>query len=140
MSDIVLSIRPRHLGNILAGTKTIELRRKVPARPVEQAWLYETRPRSEIVAIAGVTPVGGGFSGYDDQGLHPGYPPARFWHNWGHQCGVTADEFFEYFKGAPLAYGFRIDWVTEERPMPITELGLKRAPQSWCYAPELGDR
>ena len=49
MTDAVFSIKPYFADAILDGSKTIELRKVAPKRPVERAWIYATAPVMRIV-------------------------------------------------------------------------------------------
>jgi predicted transcriptional regulator len=65
-------------------------------------------------------------------------PPDELWGHLGARTGVTREEFDAYFDGRDEAHGIGVF-----RPRrfigrwSITDLGLKRPPQSWCYVPEV---
>ncbi len=44
MTDAIFSIKPYFADAILDGSKTVELRKVAPKRPVERAWIYATAP------------------------------------------------------------------------------------------------
>jgi len=58
----------------------------------------------------------------------------RYWNNaYGNTIQLTYAEIAKYGKGKPL-YGWRIsDLKIYDKPKELSEFGLKRAPQSWCY-------
>ena len=126
MRDIVASIHPRHAQAILDRTKTVELRRKVwrMGTVIDRMFIYETTPTMLVVGVARV-------------GICHTMPPERLWGHLGARTGVTREEFDEYFDGRDEAHGIEVF-----RPRrfigrwSITDLGLKRPPQSWCYVPE----
>ena len=49
MNDAVFSIKPYFADAILDGSKTVELRKVAPKRPVERAWIYATAPVMRII-------------------------------------------------------------------------------------------
>ena len=49
MTDAVFSIKPYFADAILDGSKTVELRKVTPKRPVERAWIYATAPVMSII-------------------------------------------------------------------------------------------
>lgn len=53
MCDILISIRPKHVEDILSGKKTVELRRRAPRVPVgTRVWIYSTLPDANIRLVA----------------------------------------------------------------------------------------
>ena len=128
MRDIVASIHPRHAQAILDGTKTVELRRKVwrMGAEIDRMFLYETAPTSALV-------------GHVRVGVCRTMPPDELWGHLGARTGVTREEFDAYFDGRDEAHGIGLEWSCRyDHPHPITDLGLERPPQSWCYVPEPG--
>ena len=119
---IVASIHPQHSQAILDGTKTVELRRRLPKRDADWVLIHETAPTSMVV---GHVEVYGVLTG-----------PARFfWEQFAGRVGeVSEAEFHAYFDGMELAQGLLlfnpVRWST---PLPIDLLGLTRPPQSWGY-------
>jgi len=53
-SAIVLSVKPRFANLIVAGSKRVEFRRAVPARPVRTIALYSSSPVQAIIALVDV--------------------------------------------------------------------------------------
>jgi predicted transcriptional regulator len=49
MTDAIFSIRPYFADAILDGSKTVELRKVAPKKPVERVWIYATAPVMHIV-------------------------------------------------------------------------------------------
>lgn len=49
MTDAIFSIKPYFADAILDGSKTVELRKVAPKRPVERAWIYATAPVMHII-------------------------------------------------------------------------------------------
>ena len=52
------------------------------------------------------------------------------------QCCLTRDELFVYTQGL-CAFGWHIsDLIIYDNPKDLSDFGMKRPPQSWCYAEE----
>jgi len=91
--SILLSIRPRFAEAILAGTKTVELRRTPPRLDVPtEVLLYASQPTCAIVGTCRVDKI-------------LAYTPAGLWRLIGRHTGVTHGEFKLYFQGVSTAYG-----------------------------------
>lgn len=90
--NILISVHPRHVDNMVSGTKTVELRR----RPLKLAsgcrvWIYCTLPRGSVEAVGTVAEV-------------VVASPSAIWRDYGKQCGITKAEFDAYYEGASTAY------------------------------------
>lgn len=90
--NILISVHPRHVDNMVSGTKTVELRR----RPLKLAsgcrvWIYCTLPRGSVEAVGTVAEV-------------VAASPSAIWRDYGKQCGITKAEFDAYYEGASTAY------------------------------------
>lgn len=90
--DILISVHPRHVDNMVRGRKTVELRR----RPLKLAdgcrvWVYCTLPRGSVEVLGIVRTV-------------VAAPPSIIWRDYGGQSGVTKVEFDAYYEGADTAY------------------------------------
>ena len=52
---------------------------------------------------------------------------------------IPKNLFDEYAKGADRLYAYRLENpIRYGKPKTLSDIGLKRAPQSWCYLPETG--
>ena len=121
---ILISIHPEYAEKILTGEKTFELRRRLPLEKPDRMVIYATAPISAVVGTAEVT---------DTIDL----PLTELWKRVKKSAFLTLDEFHEYFKPQDRGKAFVLS--NPKRfpfPAPITEYGLKRAPQSWQYLPE----
>jgi len=123
---LLISIQPRFANAILAGTKTIELRRTAPTlQPEALAFIYSSSPTKALVGWATVeeTVVA---------------TPTDLWKEHQESAGVTSAEFEEYFSGTTSAYGLRLSTVIRaDHEISLTALrtyGLQ-PPQSWRYVP-----
>jgi predicted transcriptional regulator len=123
---LLISIRPQWVREILAGRKTVELRRRPPPliKPV-RALIYETWPSCRLRATCLMGPVRSDL-------------PLALWREVGlHSC-VSREEYDVYFQGRRKAHGIDIRDVLE-MPSHLT-LGWLRSetgfvpPQSWAWA------
>jgi predicted transcriptional regulator len=127
--DFVLSIKPEYATKIIAGQKTVELRRRFPTSTVTGAivYVYATVPIQAVIGWATIAEV---------QVL----PIAEIWKKYNAVAHIGDDDFKEYFgdlkEGCVLVL---------ERPEaldpPISLAALKEnlrfvPPQSFCYADE----
>lgn len=123
---MVLSIRPRHVSDILEGTKTVELRRTRPRIELGQpVAIYGTSPVSAVVATCRITRVESGPPG----GLKARVMP---------RAALSSAEFDEYFDGARCAVAIHLaDVAPLERAVTLADLRLRRTgyhpPQSWHF-------
>jgi len=100
---------------ILAGEKTVELRRQRPRDVTgQQVVLYATTPEKQLKGIARVTEI-------------RTLPPQNLWHFVEHQGCVSHDEYQRYFAGSDQAVGiFLADAIAFEHP-----LSLETLRQAW---------
>lgn len=90
--NILISVHPRHVDNMVTGRKTVELRR----RPLKlssgcRVWIYCTLPRGSVEAVGIVAKV-------------VAASPSAIWRDFGTQCGISKAEFDAYYDGASTAY------------------------------------
>lgn len=123
---LFLSVRPAFASRILAGTKTIELRRIRPhIEPGDSVLIYSSSPEMAILGSAEVEEIICG-------------SPADLWKQVKTEAGVSKEEYETYFDGAALAVGIRLRCVQRlNRSIPLQELRVRwpwlRPPQSYRY-------
>jgi predicted transcriptional regulator len=123
---LFLSVKPRFAERIVAGTKTVELRRVRPrVVPNQQVLIYSSSPRMELVAAAFVVRV-------------VATTPSKLWPSVGNSAGIGRTEYRRYFAGATTAAAIWLRDVKElELPVPLTELRRRwpgfEPPQSYCF-------
>lgn len=117
-----MAIQPRFARAILAGTKTIEFRKRTFAANVRTVLIYETAPTQQIV-------------GEFDLCEHVVAPPANLWRQFSDVGGIDAESFDTYFAGYDEAVGLTIASVrTYARGVALGELTPAPAiPQSFAY-------
>jgi len=107
---LLLSIRPKYVDLILAGTKRVELRRQQPRMKSGEAVIYATSPRMELVASFRISSV-------------IRAPIGMLWQLVRHEAGVSRREFDAYFAGLDAGIAIHITDVSQfHRPLPLHEL------------------
>ena len=123
---IVLSLKPRFADAILAGSKTVELRRSEPKIVVPtRALIYATSPVRALVGTCIVTSVKSG-------------QLEALWREFGPRTGVDHQEFLDYFDGVKKGTALTLsDPESLLRPISLTLLRETsqgfRPPQSFAY-------
>ena len=122
---LLLSLRPRFANAILAGTKTVELRRtRLSAPPGTPLVLYASSP---IMAVVGTATLADRHTA----------SPAALWRAYRDAMGLTREEFASYLAGVAQATAITIE-NPHALPDPFTLAWLRRhtgfrPPQSYRY-------
>ena len=131
---VVLSLKPRFAEAILAGAKTVELRRTEPKIVVPtRALLYAASPVRALLGTCIITSV---------QSLDL----ATLWREQGSGAGLPYHEFQEYFEGANVGTALTLAQPrTFNQQIPLQDLRAEprgfRPPQSFSYVDsKTGDR
>jgi predicted transcriptional regulator len=123
---VLLSIRPPHVANILAGTKTFEFRRRMFARTdIKFCLIYCTLPVAKLVGE------------FEILGVIQDHP-SRLWNKTRHGSGITKAYFDEYFSGRNEGFALKIGRV-RRFPVHIDPAEIVTdftPPQSYRYFPE----
>ena len=147
--SVMLSIHPKWCALIADGRKTVEIRTTRPKiDPPFKCYIYETKSESEIPWV-------------DEDGHFifkgRGAVIGEFVCDWiipiiglsngiFLPCGETDlknaclsnEELIKYFGLMGDGYAWNIsDIVIYDTPRPLSDFGLRRPPQSWCYAKEV---
>ena len=123
---VVLSLRPRFAEAILAGVKTVELRRTVPKIVIPtRALLYAASPVRALLGTCVITSVRSA-------------DLAALWHEYGSRSELSFHEFQQYFEGVDTGTALTLsDPQALSRPIPLQDLRAKprgfRPPQSFAY-------
>lgn len=121
MKNIVISINPEHVKNILNGTKKYEYRTRAAKSDVNKIIIYETTPIKKVVAEAEIIEV-------------LAMDPEDLWKQTSEYSGITKSFFDSYFNNRDIAYAYKIGKVKKyDEPKTLQEFGLKSAPQSFAY-------
>jgi predicted transcriptional regulator len=124
-TQIIISIRPEHVRNIMAGRKTVELRRRFPkALATGVLFIYSSSPEQALVGTARIEQV-------------QRMTPAGLWRRFKDKVCVTRDLFDAYFAGTDEGFGVLLSQpVYFDAPIPISELKERFSfspPQSYRY-------
>ncbi len=125
--DLIISIHPQYSEKILAGKKTVELRRRFPLSTARgtKVYIYSTSP---VRAIVGSAEISGIIK----------LPIQTIWKKYSKCAFIKKNDFEEYFKG--LSEGFALELMnaqTFETPINLEELRERfnfTPPQSFIYA------
>lgn len=112
--DRLISIRPSFAAAIFNGSKTVEVRRKIPPiKPGIRLWIYVTKPVGEVRGIARVAEIIEG-------------DPDAVWSTCGPRTGLARADFDDYLAGSAKAYGLVLQEVEVGYPASIEALrGLR---------------
>jgi predicted transcriptional regulator len=113
--DRLISIRPSFANAIFNGSKTVEVRRKIP--PIKlgiRLWIYVTKPVGEVRGVARVAEIVEG-------------DPDTVWHACGPRTGLARADFYNYLDGSAKAYGLVLQEVEIGCPAPMEALKALRA-------------
>lgn len=146
---VILSIHPKWCALIASGKKTVEVRKTRPKIELPfKVYIYETQKVTEIPRLGGswyLTRRGYGavVGEFVCNRLIPiiGLSDGNFL-----PCGETDlknaclsnEELIKYFGLMGYGYAWNIsDLVIYDTPHPLSDFGLTRPPQSWCYVQEV---
>lgn len=119
----VFSLKPKWAELILTGRKTVEIRRTAPKHMLDRILIYDTGKHM----VTGVVRVKGMASGY----------PLSIWEQYGEASKLTRDEYMGYAGARTTIYAFTLTYPQRfAAAKSLSEYGIERAPQSWCYLPE----
>lgn len=131
---VVLSLKPRFAEAILAGDKTVELRRTEPKIVVPtRALLYATTPVRALLGTCVITSV-------------KSADLAVLWREYGSRTALLDKEFQQYFEGVDVGTALTLTQPQAfSRQIPLEDLRAKprsfRPPQSFAYVDtKTGDR
>lgn len=109
-SMLLLSIHPEFADSIIAGAKTVELRRQLPRVSSGPAVIYASSPRMELVATFQIQST-------------IRLPLKLLWQAVRYQAGVSKSKFDSYFTGLESGVAISIGNVSLlPRPIPLDEL------------------
>ncbi len=124
--NVLLSIKPRYVKEIIAGRKKYEFRKAIYKMPdVNSIYIYSTAPEKQIVAKFTPSQV------FSDT-------PENLWKKFKKNAGISKKEFFEYFANKASGYAIAIDalHVFDHPINPNDVLEKFTAPQSFTYVQE----
>lgn len=130
--DVVLSVKPRYTDEIMAGRKTVELRRRFPASTPSGtvAYVYSTSPVRALVCSVQISQI-------------VKLPVSEIWRQYRRMACIGRADFDEYFRGARQGVALELENIRPlARSLALTELRERfgfQPPQSFHYAkPDFG--
>lgn len=121
MSQMLLSINPEHVKNILSGKKKYEFRKIRCRKGVNSIVIYATSPIMRVVAEVEVVDIIEG-------------EPQAIWSMTSKYAGISKTFFNQYYKGQKKAVAYELGEVQiYSEPRPLAELGIRHPPQSLVY-------
>jgi predicted transcriptional regulator len=91
-TEILISVKPQYFDLMIAGAKTVELRRRALRVPAgTRVWIYATIPNGWVGAVGEVSYI------------HES-PPHAIWNRFADRAGISKEAFNEYFNGSDLGY------------------------------------
>lgn len=118
----LMSVHPEFAEAILAGTKTVEFRKKPVAADVTHVAIYATQPVGRVVGIFSI----------EEQVMES---PRRLWQMFKEVGGISRPRFFAYYEAKSRGVGIRVrDLYPFEEKLTLQDVfGLARPPQSFQY-------
>lgn len=122
MRKLLLSIKPKYVDAIIAGSKTVEYRTRIrkDAR-VTKVLIYRSGDMKKVV-------------GEFDIGRIIGGTPEQVWEQTKELGGIARSDYFRYFANRNRAYAYCIcNLKLYSDPMSLCSLGINKAPMSFMY-------
>ncbi|KXS44946.1 MAG: hypothetical protein AWU59_163 [Methanolobus sp. T82-4] len=123
--NVLLSIKPKYVDEIIAGKKKFEFRKAIfKKRDISKVFIYASSPVKKIVASFEIARI------IEDS-------PKNLWEQCSEYAGIPEEDFFGYYKTSDIGYAIEITNF-EKLSEPIDPYVLKkdfRPPQSYCYLP-----
>lgn len=121
--NILLSIKPKYVEEMIKGNKKYEFRRTIfKERSVDEIWIYASSPIKKIIGIL-IT------------GEIIRDTPMNLWKNLKKHSGMHEQEFFNYFCGKDVGFAIKIEGVESFKIVidPKTIFSNFVPPQSFYY-------
>lgn len=121
MCQMLLSINPEHIENILLGKKQFEFRKVRCKAGVDKIIIYATAPEKMVVAEAEIEEI-------IEADLETVWELTR------ELSGISYAFYEEYYRGKDKAVAYKLCKVQKYLPpKPLSDFGLRYAPQSFVY-------
>lgn len=118
---ILFSIKPAYVDKIFSGEKRCEFRKTKCKKDTNKALIYETYPESLVVGEFEISSV-------------VEETPVALWNITNSYAGIEKEAYDKYYEGKERAVAYMIaNPIRYKKPIPISEFGLRRPPQSYAY-------
>lgn len=119
--NAMISIRPEFVNSILAGTKTVEVRRRfIKLSKGTTLWIYSTLPTGAIVATATLSCID-----HDT--------PKYLWQKYQKNIDILKKDYNLYFHGCSYGVALTLSLIKKISPIPLDRIreirGVKAIPQ-----------
>lgn len=120
--DMILSIKPCYVKEIINGNKKYEFRKIKPNREICNIYIYETHPIKKIV----------GYFKYSKIIIGSKY---EIWNRFNSYSGICRKDYFTYYENSEKAYAYEIEnfVLLKEYLDPYKLIQGFTAPQSYRY-------
>jgi predicted transcriptional regulator len=109
-SAAIISIKPEYANQILAGTKTIELRKSAMGLgPQDVLLVYSSAPEQQLSFWFRIWKV-------------ETLPVAEMWRRYEDRLGIGREDYEAYFTSTETATGFHVGEIHRLKPVPLTEI------------------
>ena len=96
--NVLLSIRPKYIEEIIKGNKRYEFRKSIFKKDVDKVWIYATSPTKKIVGTFVI-------------GEITKDTPDNLWNKFNGLSGLTEQEFFDYFSGINVGFAIELKYL-----------------------------
>ena len=121
MSQMLLSIKPQYVKEILSGNKKYEFRKFRCRDEIDTIIIYATSPIKEVVGEVSLIQIIEG-------------DVEHVWNQTSPYGGVLKEDYQEYYKARDVAIAYQLGEVTRyDKPKKLLDYGLTYAPQSYAY-------
>ena len=121
MSQMLLSIKPQYVREILSGKKKYEFRKFRCRDEIDTIIIYATSPIKEVVGEVALIQIIEG-------------DVEHVWNQTSPYGGVLKEDYQEYYKAREVAIAYQLGEVTRyDKPKKLLDYGLTYAPQSYAY-------
>lgn len=123
--NILLSVKPKYVNEIVAGRKKYEFRKSIFVREdIKNIYIYSSSPVKKIIVMVEIDDILSG-------------SPEWLWKKCHEDAGISKSDFFSYFKNSDIGYAIRLCNI-HEFSIPIDPYDIIedfRPPQSFYYFP-----
>ena len=118
---ILMSIKTEYADKIFDGIKLYELRKKPLKENVDKIIVYSSGKAKKVIGEFKIEKI------IKDS-------PENIWNLGEKVLGIDKKSFFNYFKNSQYAYAIKVkDVIKYNLPKDLSDFGIKKAPQSFCY-------
>ena len=118
---VLMSINPKFVEKIFAGSKTFELRKKIFKSSINAIVIYSSSPKKKVVGEIIIDKI-------------ISSTPKLLWKSYKNNLGISEKEYFKYYKNSKVAYAIKIKKVIKyKKELELKDFGMEKAPQSYQY-------